>query len=167
MTIVHTTCMRVSRIRDNRPLSVNNVHAHVHCIQQCITFIHNHVSVMVLCQNLLDSNAMLLPGRVPDYKDSGVKLLPSSTTKHALWELYLQAAASSSMRAVAYPTFTQLWRQLLPNVVLMKPMSDLCWVCQQNSTAIMRAANRPEEKPTVSIHANVCSVVMYAQVGIN
>ena len=23
MTIVHTTCMRVSRIRDNRPLSVN------------------------------------------------------------------------------------------------------------------------------------------------
>ena len=95
---------------------------------------------MVLCQNLPDSNAMLLP---------------SSTTKHALWELYLQAAASSSMRAVAYPTFTQLWRQLLPNVVVMKPMSDLCWVCQQNSTAIMRAANRPEEKSTVSIHANV------------
>ena len=59
---------------------------------------------MVLCQNLPDSNAMLLPGRVPGYKDSGVKLLPSSTTKHALWELYLQAAASSSMRAVAYPT---------------------------------------------------------------
>ena len=130
--------------------------------------LHNHVSVMVLCQNLLDSNAMLLPGRVPGYKDSGVKLLPSSTTKHALWELYLQAAASSSMRAVAYPTFTQLWRQLLPNVVVMKPMSDLCWVCQQNSTAIMRAVNRPEEeKSTVSIHANVCSVVMYAQVGIN
>ena len=111
---------------------------------------------MVLCQNLPDSNAMLLPGRVPGYKDSGVKLLPSSTTKHTLWELYLQAAASSSMRAVAYPTFTQLWRQLLPNVVVMKPMSDLCWVCQQNSTAIMRAANCPEEeKSTVSIHANV------------
>ena len=35
-------------------------------------------------------------------------------------------------------------------------MSDLCWVCQQNSTAIMRAANQPEEeKSTVSIHANV------------
>ena len=26
----------------------------------------------------------------------------------------------------------------------MKPMSDLCWVCQQNSVAIMRAANSPE-----------------------
>ena len=28
----------------------------------------------------------------------------------------------------------------------MKPMSDLCWVCQQNSAAIMRAANTPEEE---------------------
>ena len=98
-----------------------------------------------------DSNAMLLPGRVPGYKDSDVKLLPSSTTKHSIWEQYIQAAANSSMRALAYPTFTQLWRQLLPHVLVMKPMSDLCWVCQQNSTAIMRSANRPEEeKSTVS-----------------
>ena len=101
--------------------------------------------------NSLDSNAMLLPGRVPGYKDSDVKLLPSSTTKRTIWELYLQAAAASVMRAVAYSTFTQLWRQLLPYIVVMKPMSDLCWVCQQNSTAITRAANRPdEEKTTVS-----------------
>ena len=75
-----------------------------------------------------DSNAMLLPGRIPGYKDSDVKLLPSSTTKHAIWELYLQAAAASVMRAVAYSTFTQLWHQLLPYIVVMKPMSDLLGV---------------------------------------
>ena len=28
----------------------------------------------------------------------------------------------------------------------MKPMTDLCWVCQQNSSAIMRAANTAEEE---------------------
>ena len=84
-------------------------------------------------------------------KDSNVKLLPSSTTKHTIWEQYIQAAATTLMRAVAYSTFTHLWRQLLLNVIVMKPiMSDLCWVCQQNSTAIMRSANRPEEKSTVS-----------------
>ena len=60
------------------------------------------------------------------------------------------------MRVVAYSTFTQLWCQLLPHVVVMKPMSDLCWVCQLNSTAIMRAANRPEEKSIVS--ACLCMV---------
>ena len=30
----------------------------------------------------------------------------------------------------------------------MKPMSNLCWVCQQNSMAIMRAANTPEAEKT-------------------
>ena len=104
-----------------------------------------------VCVIRVDTNAMLLPGRVPGYKDTDVKLLPSSTTKHSIWELYLQAAAADSMRAVAYSTFTQLWRQLLPNIVVMKPMSDLCWVCQQNSVAITRSANRPvEEKSVVS-----------------
>ena len=49
------------------------------------------------------------------YKDSDVKLLPSSTTKHAIWEFYLQAAAT---RSVVYPTFTQLWCQLLPNIMV-------------------------------------------------
>ena len=82
---------------------------------------------------------MLLPGRVPGCKDSDVKLLPSSTTTHAICELYLQTAATNLMRPVAHATFTQLWRQLLPFVVVIKPMSDLCWVCQQNSTAIMRS----------------------------
>ena len=43
---------------------------------------------------------------VPGYKNSDVKLLPSSTTKHSIWEVYLQVAANSLMRALAYPTFT-------------------------------------------------------------
>ena len=29
-------------------------------------------------------------------------------------------------------------------VMVMKPMTDLCWVCRQNSMAIMRSANTPE-----------------------
>ena len=112
-------------------IHANNCHPH---------YLHVHVP---------DSNAILLPGRVPGYKSSDVKLLPSSTTKHAIWELYIQAAATSVMRAVAYSTFTQLCRQLLPHVVVMKPTSDLCWVCQQNSTAIMCAANRPDEENSI------------------
>ena len=41
----------------------------------------------------------------------------------------------------------------MPKVRVMKPMSDLCHVCQQNSRAIMRSANMPEEeKSEVIIH---------------
>ena len=33
----------------------------------------------------------------------------------------------------------------------MKPMSDLCWMCQQNSSAILRATNKPESVKTATI----------------
>ena len=114
------------------------------CSLHCNCVIYNTYQIPML----------LLPGRVPGYKSSDVKLLPSSTTKHAIWEMYLQAAATSVMRAVASSTFTQLWRQLLPNVVVMKPMSDLCWVYQQNRSAIMHANRPEEEKPLVSACVN-------------
>jgi len=61
----------------------------------------------------------------------------------------LRAGRSSStdeagLQAAASTTFTSFWRQLAPQIKVMKPMSDLCWVCQKNSVAIMRAANRPD-----------------------
>jgi len=142
-------------------VSVDVLHVH----NSMLVYMLEHVSAITVYyfmlllnfHNLPDSNAMLLPGRVPGYKDTDVKLLPCSTTKNSIWKQYLQAAANSSMRALAYPTFTQLWRQLLPHILVMKPMSDLCWVCQQNSTAITRSANHPEEKSTVSTYTyNAC-----------
>ena len=33
----------------------------------------------------------------------------------------------------------------------MKPMTDLCWQCQQNSTAVIRSANCSEEEKSVTI----------------
>ena len=111
----------------------------------------------VLPVNIIEANAMVLPGRVPGYKRSDIQLLPSSTTKHVVWELYQQAAAAGSTRPVCYSMFTSLWRQLLPHVVVMKPMSDLCWICQQNSTAISRSANQPEEEKTLVHNTSTCT----------
>ena len=65
---------------------------------------------------------MLLSGRVPGYKESDVKLLASTIIKHTIWELYLQA---TSMREVAYPTFTQLWRQRSGDEANKRLVSDL------------------------------------------
>ena len=118
--------------------------------------VHNHVT---------EANAMVLPGRVPGYKSSDIQLLPSSTTKHQVWELYQQAATLESMRLVSYSTFTSLWRQLLPHVVVMKPMSDLCWQCQKNSTAITRSANRPEEEKTSVCNCNIHCVYVCVRNG--
>ena len=86
--------------------------------------------------NYSEQNALLLPGRVPGYSRSDLKLLPSSVSKRGIWKVYEEAARSDEMRAVAYSTFTRLWRSLLPSVILMRPMTDLCWQCQKGSTAI-------------------------------
>ncbi len=100
-------------------------------------------------------NGLLLPGRVPGYSRSDLKLLPSSASKHLMWLLYHESAATndSFVHAVQYSTFCRLWRDLLPQVIIMKPMSDLCWRCQQNSTAILRSANCLESEKSSTLKA--------------
>ena len=78
-------------------------------VQNVVTYIHNYAEV----------HALVLPGRIPGYKQSDIKLLPCSTTKHKVWEEYVQASNGSNTRAVAYSTFTMLWRSL--------GLSQLCW----------------------------------------
>ena len=95
--------------------------------------------------NYAEQHALLLPGRVPEYRRSDLQLLPSSVSKRAIWRTYNSAAeADGTIHPVAYSTFCYLWRKLIPSIIVMKPRSDLCWQCQQNSTAIMKVANQPE-----------------------
>ncbi len=87
-----------------------------------------------------------LPGRIPGYKKTDIQLLPSSTTKNLVWCASVQAAEDLSVRVAGYKSFRNIWNQFVPLIVVTKPASDLCWVCQQNSTLIMRSANKSEEE---------------------
>ena len=93
------------------------------------------------------AHAILLPGRIPGYKRSDLQLLPSSTTKRNVWRLYCDSleTLSTTHHRVSYSTFCAMWQKLVPHIMVTKPMTDLCWVCQKNSVAIMRAANQPDE----------------------
>ena len=98
--------------------------------------------------NYAEQNPLLLPGRVPGYSRSDVKLLPSSVSKCMIWKVYQTAAENDgSMHTVACSTFNRLWRTLLPSIVIiMRPMTNLCWQCQKNSTALLRSANVYDEE---------------------
>ncbi len=99
--------------------------------------------------NYANLNAVILPGLIPGYSKMDM-LLPLSVSKHGIWQLYKNAAASSEpFHTLAYSTFNKTWKSLLPSII--KPMSDLCWTCQQNSTAILRAANRPDIEKSAQI----------------
>lgn len=59
--------------------------------------------------NYADQHAMPLPGRLPNYRDFTVMLLPSDTTRAMVHKLYLEGAEESSYTSVSYSKFTQLW----------------------------------------------------------
>ncbi len=113
-----------------------------------ITFVLNYAA----------QNALVLPGRVPGFRKTDIRLLPSSTSKRSVWKLYKGQMDKGQMEAVrdiamGYSTFCKLWRQLLPYLVVTKPMTDLCWTCQQNSTALSRAVNTPLAEKSATLTA--------------
>ena len=100
--------------------------------------------------NYAEDHAVLLPSRIPGYKDTKLQLLPSSTTKKNVWNLYAESCHVSNVRALAYTTFIQTWNTYCPSLTIMRPMTDLCGLCQNNSKLILRMSNRSEaEKSTV------------------
>ena len=92
-------------------------------------------NVIVFVTQHAEANAILLPGRIPGYERSDIQILPSSTTKRAIWLLYEDTAVQLSQRRIAYSTFTKVWLLL-----------DLCATCQKNSAAIVRSVNLSEEE---------------------
>lgn len=103
-------------------------------------FLSNYVHV--------DENVVLLPGRIPGYKNDNIKLLSSCDTKMSVWKTFKRACEDSNKQAVCYTKFIELWKQFHPNVAVPKPITDLCFICQQNTSKLLQAANLPEaEKP--------------------
>ena len=73
-------------------------------IEYVVRFLHTYT----------EQNGLLLPGRIPGYSRTDIKLLPSSTSKRAIWKVYSSAAADEDeIHVVGYSTFCKLWKQLV------------------------------------------------------
>ena len=89
----------------------NGVCPHVHSSNQPhnTTRLSNVQHVVQFILQYAD-HAILLPGRIPGYKRDDVQLLPLSTTKRQVWEVYHEAASGSPYTmAVCYILFCSLW----------------------------------------------------------
>ena len=98
--------------------------------------------------NLAEEQALVL--RVPGYHRSDLQLLPSSTSKSAICLNYCESC-SDNRKAVSHKTFCSLWQELVPHIIIMKPMTDLCWECPKNSTLIQRTSNTTNEEKSAAI----------------
>ena len=137
---------------------VPRVHGHTGRVPPNAFVLEDMQNIVKFILQYAESNAILLPGRVPGYKRDDIQILPSSVTKRAVWMLYQNTANTLSMRNVAYSTWCQYWKKFLPHVIVARPMTDLCWTCQQNSTAIIRSVNLSEEEKSevgISTHESI------------
>lgn len=92
-------------------------------------------------ENYVEENGIILPGRIPGFKSADVRVLSSSESKMSVWRVYHSTCEVSNKQAVSYRKFIQLWQDFFPDVVVAKPMTDLCFTCQQNTTKLQHAAN--------------------------
>ena len=120
------------------------IHGNKKCLPSSALSAESIGRVVKFIMNVAEEQALLLPGRVPGFKRMDVKLLPSSLTKHKLWKIYQDACIAANQVAVGYSKFCDLWKQLCPFIVIMRPASDLCWTCQKNNNQIHKSANLPE-----------------------
>ena len=103
--------------------------------------------------NYVEENAISLPGWISGYKNDDIKLLSSSETKMSVWRDYTAACTASEKQSVSYSKFKDFWQQLHLNVIVAKPMTDLCMTCQQNTATLVRSANLPEEEKSECVRA--------------
>ena len=116
--------------------------------QSTIEDVHSFMS------NYVEENAIVLPGRIPGFKSDEVKVLHSSETKMGAWHVYKSACQASNKRVVSYSKFLEIWGKFLPNVVISRPMTDLCMTCQQNTNKLQQAANLFEVEKSECIRAH-------------
>ena len=103
--------------------------------------------------NVAEDQALLLPGRIPGFKRVDVKLLPSVLSKHSLWKTYSEICTGNGQTSVGYSKLYDLWNQLCPFVVIIRPATDLCWTCEKNNNFIQKSVNMPESQKAEAIRA--------------
>ena len=89
--------------------------------------------VTTFIKNYAEHHGIPLPGRLPNFKDFRITKLPSSITKAFLYRLYIEAAATKNEQTVGRTSFYDIWQRMCPFITTMKPASDLCDICQEQS----------------------------------
>ena len=91
-------------------------------------------------------NALPLPGRLPNYKNCQVLLLPSDKTSVDMHSEYEKVAVAMKYRSINLRTFQRQWHDLCPHIVITKPCTDLCQKCQEFAGRISKSGNITEEE---------------------
>ena len=125
----------VERLHGNTKRLPANAHAPA-VIEQLVAFI----------DNIAESHAQPLPGRLPNFKDSKVLLLPTDLTKAKVYRDYETLCGNAHETPVGRTKFYDVWRETRPFVVTLKPAYDLCFDCQKLATALSNSGHLSDDE---------------------
>ena len=113
--------------------------------------------VTTFLSNFAEENAVLLPGRIPGFKNDNIKLLSSGEMKMSVWRSFKAACEAADKQAVSYSKFIDLWEQFHPTVKVAKPMTDLCFTCQQKcqNYFVLLILLRVKSQPVSKVNKNI------------
>ena len=66
---------------------------------------------------------------------------------------YADISTCAGQAFVGYSMFRDLWNQLGPFIMIMRPVTDLCWTCQKNNNCIEKSVNLPEVEKAEAVKA--------------
>lgn len=99
------------------------------------TIKHETVDKIVsFIRNYAEESALFMPGRLASQYNI-VKLLPSSDNKSILYRKYKDICIANDEIWVSGPAFRKIWNTFCADIVIMKPKTDLCELCQRNYTS--------------------------------
>lgn len=100
-----------------------------------------------LCRYAVD-NALPLPGRLPNYRNSRV-LLPSDKTKEDIFNIYSKVREELNHKSIRLRSVLRIWNDLCPHIVISKPCTDLCQKCQEFANLLSMSGRLSEEEKNI------------------
>lgn len=90
-----------------------------------------------LVKNYAEQHALVLPGRLPSYRlNTDLMILPCTMKKKCIYELYKKATDDTEVKPIGRTWWYDLWNEFCGNVVIQKPRTDLCNICQQQTVSL-------------------------------
>ncbi|KAG8266542.1 hypothetical protein J6590_108221 [Homalodisca vitripennis] len=125
---------------------IATAHGNTGKVKKNVTSFKDTEFVVKFLQNYAEQHAIILPGRSKTVYNTSLKLLPSSDSKVKIYDKY-RASFTDEMqeKPVHQKIFTNIWRDICPDIVVMKPRSDLCAICQKHYTSGAEMASVSEE----------------------
>lgn len=131
---------------------VAKVHGNAKKIAKNATSFTDAKYVVNFINNYAEQHAIYLPGRSSTVYNTNLKLLPSSDSKKKIYDIYNQSFTGDMVeKPVSLRVFKNIWRETCSTIVVMRPKSDLCSLCQKHYTSGAAMVLASEEEKIANV----------------